>query len=685
MSNTESRSDRTALYVVSGTHAGATPVRLRLIGDFALLAPDGSAVPISNRRGCGLIVYLHFEPGHSASREKLAGLLWSDRGETQARANLRQCLRDLRSVLSGARLDLLDVGRQTISLWASGLSSDVDVLQRALAGSDPLAAAAALGDSRPLLDGLELGGLFDEWAQQTRARLEQSLRVGVREHLGRLEAASHWEGVVVVAEAYLHRDPLDEAVVAAAIRADAASGNAAAAHRRYRFLHEALARELGVAPGSAARDALDRIAPSAAKPGALGMRSPATEVQAPQTPLGPPLVVVSQFESTGSSQDTDRLATILRDEIVAGLSRFRDLRVITDPRPMDKISVDTFVQRPGDYLLGASLRGMGDASRLVVQLIRLETRHVVWSERLSVTRARMVETIDSTIAETVGAVLPTINSDLLRNPSNLPGHLVYQRYLAAREAAVAPPTFAAAEAAVGALEALVVELPDFALPYLPLAALYNTDFGYTRAGSSGAQERARALELARRALSLDRANANAYTAVGWSHLWLKQWGPAQLHFDRAIELNPFHASRVMEAGFGLLFLGDVERARALLNRCLLLNPSPEDGFFSDLGLLELICGNHEQAASHFALIAIPTVWASLYTALNAEALGLNITPAVGPMDRQIARIWPADTSPTLDALVTWIANHHPFYDKAMEDRFLGPTRRLLAERWRSSV
>src|SRR5437763_1803688 len=68
------------------------------------------------------------------------------------------------------------------------------------------------------------------------------------------EAAGRWTAVRSLAQAYLHRDPLDETVVAAAMRADAASGSASAAHRRFQVLEAALAREFGVAPGAAARD-----------------------------------------------------------------------------------------------------------------------------------------------------------------------------------------------------------------------------------------------------------------------------------------------------------------------------------------------------------------------------------------------------------------------------------------------
>lgn len=656
--------------------------RLRLMGGFRLAGPGGATVAVTSRRARGLLAYLALAPEQTATRERLCGLLWSDRGEPQARASLRQCLLELRDNLATAGLDILDVGRERIALRPGLLSSGVNDLQRALAGDDAdilVAALDELGDGR-LLEDVEIGGLFQDWLDQTRPRLEQSIATAVQARLGKLEAAGDWPKVRAIAEAYLHRDPLAETVVAAAIRADAATGNTSAAHRRFKILQDAMDKEFGAAPGAAARDALAKT--DARKPASqpqnlaenLGGQTPAPDVAAP------PLVVVALFEAGDPTGDEARLATTLRDEVVSGLARFRDLRVITDPQSLDLVYADASAARPEDYVLGASLRGGAEGARLVVQLLRISDRQVVWSERFSVSGLDVVETIDGTIARTIGAVLPTINADILRRPSNLPADSTYQRYLLAREAAYSAPNFSAARTVAAELEAMISGLPSFALPYLPLAYLYNTDFGCTRAFSSGPGERTRALELAKRALSLDRGHCNAYTVTGWSYLRRRQWEPARMHFDQALALNPFQASRVMEVGFGLLFLGDLAKAQTLLDRCLLLNPSPEDGFFSDLGLLAFLRGDHDRAASYFELIANPDTWGLLYTAMNARMGGIATDEGVEAARARMAMIWPEDRPMEIEAIVAWVASHHPFQLKEMEERFLGAARATLARR-----
>ena len=601
-------------------------------------------------------------PDQTTSRERLAGLLWSDRGEEQARASLRQCLVDLRGALVAAGLDVLQVGRETIGLRQGAIAVDVADLQMALRGQDWNAFLALLrdiGDAR-LLDDLEIGGLHQDWLAQTRARLDQSITAGVHACLEQREALHDWGMVRAMAEAYLHRDPLDETVVAAAIRTDAAIGATSVAHRRFQVLQSALAREFGVAPGAAARSALATV----------GQEPPAPPAAPVTVADGPPLVIVATFEATTGGATDPILAATLREEVVSGLSRFRDLRVITDPRPLDMIGAELSADRADAYVLGASLRASAADARLTAQLVRVGDRNVIWSDRLAISNSEVVGAIDDIIAKVVGAVLPTINADLLRRASNLPADQTYQRYLLAREAAFSARTFPAAQAAAAELEEMVASFPTFALPYLPLAYLYNTDFGCTRAGSSGPEQRTRALDLAKRAMAVDRGHANGYTATGWSYLRRRQWEPARLLFEQALALNPFHATRVMEVGWGLMFLGEFERSRQLLDRCLLLNPAPEDGFFQDLGTLALVQGDHDRAAGYYELIAEPDLWGVVYMAMNARMGGAPHRDAAVKAHARIARIWPEHQPLDVDNIVEWIAEHHPFLLKDVEDRFL---------------
>ncbi|MEO8925839.1 MAG: BTAD domain-containing putative transcriptional regulator [Caulobacteraceae bacterium] len=639
---------------------------------------DGKAAAISSRRGRGLLAYLFLAPDHGATRERLCGLLWSDRGEAQARASLRQCLLELRDNLADAGLDILDIGRERIAIRAPSMASDVGDLQGALASDDAdalIAALGSLGDGR-LLEDIEIGGLFQDWLDQTRARIDQSISTGVQGQLERLEAAGDWQKVRAVAEAFLRRDPLDEAVATSAIRADAATGNTMAAHRRFTILRDAMDKEFGVAPGAAARDAL-AMADLRTPPEPRIVAEAPRRLSRPTDVASPPLVVVAFFEASDPTGDEAKLASTLRDEVVSGLARFRDLRIVADPRPIDRLNEQFSADLGAAYALGATFRAGQGGGRLTAQLLRIDDRHVVWSDRLEAPGLDMVETIDCIIAQVIGAVLPAIDADLVRNPSQLPADALYRRYILAQDAASRARSFDEARAAADLFENLVSSAPSFALPYLPLAKLYNTDFGLTRAGSSGPEHRARALDLAKAALALDRGHVHGYTIAGWCYLRRREWDTAKTYLEQAFALNPFHPRRVMEVGYGFLFLGETERARTLLDRHLLLNPEPDDFFFMDLGLLSFVQGDHDLAASYLELIAKPDIWALVYKAMIAHAAGRPSDDKIEMARQAIADIWPASPM-TPDAVVDWVAGHHPFQSAEVQRRFLTAVRGILA-------
>lgn len=126
-----------------------------------------------------------------------------------------------------------------------------------------------------------------------------------------------------------------------------------------------------------------------------------------------------------------------------------------------------------------------------------------------------------------------------------------------------------------------------------------------------------------------------------------------------------------------MFLGDADRARKLLDRCLVMNPAPQDVFFNDLALISIIQGDFELAASYLELTASPHVWGNLYSLLCAELSGQDIVEKRDIFLRQARHVWPEDLEMTTDAIVKWIEMHHPFQDPTVEGLFFNSARRAL--------
>lgn len=665
---------------MSNADAPARRATLRLMGTFRLTGPNGEAIAISSRRTRGLLAYLALAPERSATRERLCGLLWSDRGEPQARASLRQCLVELRDVMALAGLDFVERHREAIALRSDAYDSDVDELRRAVERGDAGALSGvllSLGSAR-LLDELEIPGLFHDWLDQARAQLDRFIGVNVSRRLERLEAERDWRSVGALAEAYLHRDPIDEAVVAAAIRADIATGATTTAHRRFKTLKSALAKEFGVPPGPATREAL-ALTPEPSLPEADVAERPETAVVTADLPArAVRLVAVATFDTDEPTSSARLLARHLRDEVLSGLSRFTDLRVLSDPRPLNEVLADDSSDRVGAYVLGASLRASKDGPRINVQLVTSGEGRMVWSERFTPPSTDAWERMDDVIARVVGAVLPIILADMGRQPAPREGHSVAHSMLVLGIDA-RPQTFAEAQAAASTLETMIRDDPTFGEPLLPLVYLYNTDFGHTRACSSGPAEHARALELAKAALAMDRLSVHARTALGWCYLRRRQWDLAKMHFDKALSLNPFHVRRLMEIEFGFILLDQLEQAREILDRCLLINPASHDDYFTDLGLMSLIKGDHDLAESYLEVGVDPEIWCSIFRAIKAHMAGRPAASEVASALSKVRAIWPDTRALTQEAIVGWISQHHPFRSSAVEKRFLAAAAQTFSD------
>jgi DNA-binding SARP family transcriptional activator len=71
-----------------------TCLKLGLLGVFEMRGAADRPIAVSAKKSRGLLAILALSP--SVPREKLANLLWSERGDAQARSSLRQTLASLR-------------------------------------------------------------------------------------------------------------------------------------------------------------------------------------------------------------------------------------------------------------------------------------------------------------------------------------------------------------------------------------------------------------------------------------------------------------------------------------------------------------------------------------------------------------------------------------------------------------
>ena len=79
-------------------------LKITLLGQFHLQA-DAQPIELRSRPAQSLLAYIALRAGTVHRREKLAGLLWPDSTDTNARNYLRQALWRIRKSLTNAALD----------------------------------------------------------------------------------------------------------------------------------------------------------------------------------------------------------------------------------------------------------------------------------------------------------------------------------------------------------------------------------------------------------------------------------------------------------------------------------------------------------------------------------------------------------------------------------------------------
>jgi TolB-like protein len=557
---------------MAGRFATKPLARGRLLGGFQLWASDGEPISLTSRRARCLLAVVCLEGDTGVPRDRLCGLLWSDRAEDQARASLRQCLFELKAALGDLSGSLLDIGRERIVARPGAVDTDIAQVRRALAGIDAaeLAAVGPLLSTGQVLEGLDAPGLFQDWLEQTRGAFEASLAADLGRCLSQLEDEARWGEVIALADAYLRRDPLHEGLAAAAIRAERASGRSAAAQKRLFAITRLLSKELGVAPSPALLQAANAEVPASAPPGSTAATEGSQHAR--------PRIAVLPFSYPVGDPEQADFAEALAEDLIAGLTRSPLLAVM--PR-QSSFAYEPLAQAPGkicadlgvDYVVLGTVRRLGRALRVAAELVHGADETTVWSARYD----RAIEDLFAVLDGITLAIVGTVEPALLEQEA-FQAHVRPERSLEFWELFVSGrrhfwrSTTADVRKAEAFLDRALAIQPDdvSSLAILAHCRLYNVWVG-TSTDPAAALEAA--YRLALKAVSVSEWDAFAHYTLGVVLSVRDQWPEAEAEQRRALELNPFLAAALGELGRLLAFAGRADEAVAYSDRAIAASPN----------------------------------------------------------------------------------------------------------------
>ena len=270
------------------------------------------------------------------------------------------------------------------------------------------------------------------------------------------------------------------------------------------------------------------------------------------------------FKSSGASPELLALSEGLSEEIVAGLSRFSYLRMMTTG------------SGGAQYVLEGSLRQAGSQVRVSMQLTDTTTGAHLWADNYTRTYSpdaifeiqdSLVPTIVSTLGDTTGVLRHSMWIALRdRDPATLNPYEALLRSNGFNEQLTADEY----EPAVVGLTRAIEQEPRHSECLATLAVVYANahllDFG------SDQKVLDSSLSCARRAVAAEPSNNNAHYALAVAHWCRKEFAAFRSAADRALTLNPMDGSVTGGIGLFACYSGDWQRGCELIERAMRLNP-----------------------------------------------------------------------------------------------------------------
>ncbi|WP_246682989.1 BTAD domain-containing putative transcriptional regulator [Mesorhizobium sp. B2-1-3A] len=580
--------------------------RLDLLGGFHLTFPQGKTLEVAAKKNRALLGILAVAPNQEATRHKLAALLWSDRGEEQARDSLRQALAAIRRDLAGLGADALALVGDRVALNPKFFTVDVTEFVAASGSRDTaeLRRAATLY-AGPFLDGLStFDNAFEDWLREVRAGL--SLRaIDVFQALAESESGSER---VAICERLVALDPLREPSHVALMRAHIALGQAALAIKQFETCKLLLKRELNLEPGDELR-LLRRSMDETSKPQNSGVSSRG------------PVVAVLAFENMSSDPNQEYFSDGVTEDIITELGRFGELHLIArnssfvfKGKVVDAVTIAK--QLSVDYLLRGSIRRAGDRVRISSQLIEARSGNQIWADRFDRELTDIFE-LQEDIARSVAiTVVGTIRTSGVEKIRRLPITQLdaYDLYLQARVRMVRYDTTLEAEPYL----ARAIELdPNVATIHAMMATVLTSKWLLEGDGNTLKI----ALAHGRRALKLEPKQAWSHTAVGHTLIFMGQLEEALLHLEQGMNLNPNETRARAIRGLCWSYLGRHEEALADLDVCIARDPLNYDWFWDLRGQVLLVLGRYPEAIASYRNLNSYAFWAYAFLAVCHLRMG----------------------------------------------------------------
>lgn len=600
---------------------------LALLGRFSAMGPAGIARAISAKKNRALLAVLALSPGMAATRERLAGLLWGDRPDEQARSSLRQSLAALRKELGDADEAILQVKDDTVRLCANTVGVDVAAFLKAGQADDiePLREAAQLYRGELLSDFGNRDEGFEGWLSIERAQLRQDA-IRILEKLAWLENGKER---LAVAQKLVSLDPLREASQRLLMHSQFSLGERGLALKQFDDLKNLLRAELGVEPAAETKQLASQLAEGVA----IQLSGTAEPLSAKRSDK--PVVAVLPFSNMSGDPEQDYFADGMTEDIITDLSRFSGISVIARNTVFAYKGKTPNIREVCHRLnaravLEGSIRTSGQRVRITAQLSDGVSGTHLWADRYD----RDLTDIFALQDEIARTIVEQLRIELL--PRDVPVERLspvkfdtYNCYLKGRHF-FHVGTAASLKLARRMFQLAAKHDPDYAKAFAGIA-LCHAQLRTWHADDVPIEE---ILAVASKALALDANLAEAQAAFGMAASLNGKAREAVNAFERAIALDPHSFEAHLYFAWHSLAHGDTGKSAVLYRRAAELRPGD---FRSAIYLSSVLHSLGREAESReYALVGLERAEKAFHLhpdSSDAAQMGACVLASLGESER----------------------------------------------------
>jgi DNA-binding SARP family transcriptional activator/TolB-like protein len=600
---------------------------LTLFGGCALSNGELTVDLSKNLKIQALLGYLALTPTRRATREQLAGLLWSESPERQARASLRQALHKLRKLLDDKGVTGIVAGwsrdagapkrdedpriepdRIMVDVWS--------LLTRVQQGEVDTILLERKNICETLLANLDdLDPAFTSWLAVQRQSLHERLVFLLESRLAELgenneEAGRANQLEKTVSLALMNLDPTHEGSCRRLMLLSARDGDTGGALRRYNTLWNLLDSEHDVEPC----EETQRLA-AAIKMGNIPVSSREAWRVPPTAPLqfaeagGAPFaglshypyerrlrIIVVSFDTAGVEPDQRYLVTGFRHQLISSLIRFREWSLIDGGHALASAASTG----QANYTIGASSYQARDQLHLMLTLSDAVTGEYVWSEDVSADLPMWFSTQKLVVRRLAVALNVHLSEDRLSRALDQPdvSLAVYDRWLRG-EALTRLWRGKNRVQAADIFKSIVAEAPNFAPAYCSMVNFINSRSHIFPGELRTAARKKEALDLAREAVRIDPTYSRTHLCAAWSCALNGYFDQAERSFQLAYELNENEPWTMIASSLGLAFCGQKDLAAARAQLALQLGLCIEPRHWGYQGVVRFLCQDYVGSVAAF--------------------------------------------------------------------------------------